>query len=81
MEWFKINQDTVRRFILEDGTTVIAVLKGSEGGNRLTFYSDVPDLKHAEVESVKLGELSDLIDNLRPQDIIEICCRLSGAPR
>ncbi len=81
MEWFKINQDAVRRFILEDGTTVIAVVKTSEGGNRVIFYSDIPDLKRAEIQSAKLGGLSDLIDNLRPQDIIEICCRLSGTPK
>jgi hypothetical protein len=77
MEWYKVDENAVRRFMLEDGGTVIAVVKNLEGSNQVTFYSDIAEIERAEAESRKLGGLPDLIEALRPQDIIEICCRLS----
>jgi hypothetical protein len=77
MEWYKVDKNAVRRFMLEDGGTVIAVVKNLEGSNQVTFYSDIAEIERVEAESKKLGGLPDLIEALRPQDIIEICCRLS----
>jgi len=47
----------------------------ADGGQAL-FFSDTEDLGLLEFESEKLGTLSDMIDVLQPEDIIDICCRM-----
>ncbi len=75
MAWQKVQEGLARRFVLEDGTPVVALLKDADEGRQLTFYSDVSDFDRIELEAERVGELPDLIDALRPEDIIEVCCQ------
>lgn len=81
MEWEKVHDGLAKRFVLEDGTPVVAFFKDTGEGQRLTFYADVSDFDRVELEAERLGELPDLIDALRPEDIIEICCQTESISR
>lgn len=75
MEWQQVEGGCARRFILEDGAPVIAVLRDADDQRHVMFYSNVEDFDRIQLDSEKLGGLSDLIDALQPEDVIEICCR------
>ncbi len=81
MEWKEACGGFARRMALEDGTPVIAVLKDADGQRHVSFWSDVDEFDKVELESGRLGGLSDLIDVLRPEDIIDICCRTTASSR
>ena len=76
MDWIEVKDGVAGRFVLEDGTSVVALIKSVNDEHRLAFYTDVGDFDRTELEADKLGELSDLIDSLRPGDIICICCSM-----
>ena len=71
MDWQKVSNGHAKVFVLENDTPIVGFLSDSGGRGRLAFYSD---LNSIGMESGELGELSDVIDDLRPEDIIEICC-------
>lgn len=85
MNWQKVSNGHAKVFVLENDTPIVGFLGDSGDRRRLVFYSD---LNSIGMESGELGELSDVIDDLRPEDIIEICCfidkdkaaRASSAP-
>lgn len=79
MRWQQIDSGLFRRFTLEDGTIVVGLLKQMGEREELSFYSDVEDPQHLEQDGEKLGGLAELIDDLRPEDIIEICCKMKAA--
>lgn len=81
MAWQEVQDGLAKRFVLEDGTPVVALLKDAGEGYRLTFFSDVSDFERVELEAERLGELPDLIDALLPEDIIEVCCQTERISR
>ncbi len=75
MDWQELQDGIARRFVLGDGASVIGVLKASDGESQIVFFADCEDVAAVETQSERLGEFSDYIDNLQPQDVIDICCR------
>jgi len=76
MEWQEVQDGLAGRFELNDGTPVIGIIRPTTGEASIDFFSDAPDIASAETQSEKLGGLSDLIDDLRPQAVIDICARM-----
>ncbi len=76
MEWQELQNGLAKRFALEDGSQIVGVVKAGDGGADIAFFADTADVANAESESETLGGLSDFIDNLQPQDVIEICARI-----
>ncbi|MBI5114999.1 hypothetical protein HZA56_00835 [Candidatus Poribacteria bacterium] len=74
MAWESVKNGVVRRCTLEDGTAVVAFIKGGGGTEELSFCADTSDIENIGSESQKLGNLSDFIERLRPEDLIDICC-------
>jgi hypothetical protein len=69
MAWESVQNGVARRCTLEDGATVVAFIKKG-----LSFYADTGNLDNLESNSHELGNLTDFIERLRPEDLIEICC-------
>ena len=81
MEWQAISGGLVKKFLLEDGTPIVALIKNEGEDKGLIFCSDTGDLAAVGPESERLGRLTDLIDDLRPEDIIDICCFIERASK
>ena len=73
LEWQELQNGLAKRFEIEDGSLIVGVVKAGDGGTAIAFFADDDDIANAESESEKLGGLSDFIDDLQPQDVIEIC--------
>jgi len=80
MQWQQTESGLLRRFTLEDGTIVVGLLKQMGEQEELIFYTDSDDPQRLERDGEKLGGLAELIDELGPEDIIEICCKMKAAP-
>ena len=76
MEWQELQNGLAKRFALEDGSRIVGVVGAGDGGADIAFFADADDVANAESESEKLGGLSDFIDDLQPQDVIEIYARI-----
>ncbi len=72
--WENLKDGLAKRFTLEDGATVTAFIWRGDAKERVSFCADAGNPEQVESESGKLRSLSDVIELLRPEDIIEICC-------
>ena len=81
MEWQELQNGLARRFALEDGAQIVGVIRAGDGGADIEFFANTADVTSAETESEKMGGLSDFIDNLQPQDVIDICARISKSSK
>ena len=73
MEWQELENGVAARLELNDGTQVIGVVWITDGEATVEFFADCADIASVETQSEQLGDLSDLIDDLQPQDVIDIC--------
>lgn len=78
MEWQEMQSGLARRFALGDGIQVVGLVEVAKEDVKISFFADRADIEGIEAKSEKLGELSDFIDDLRPQDVIDICCTMDG---
>ena len=76
MDWQNVRDGLAKQFVLEDGTSVVGFIDPGDGKARIVFHSDTGDIEQVGQESGDLGGLSDMIEQLQPEDIIEICCFL-----
>jgi hypothetical protein len=81
LEWQELQNGLARRFALEDGAQIVGVIKAGDGEADIEFFANTADVASAESESEKLGGLSDYIDALQPQDVIEICARIDKSSK
>jgi len=78
MEWREMHGGLAKRFALGDGTQVVGLVEVAEEDVKISFFADRADIEGIEAKSEKLGGLFDFIDDLRPQDVIDICCAMDG---
>jgi hypothetical protein len=76
MEWQELQDGLAGRFALNDGTQVIGIIRETDHGITIEFFADSADIASVETQSEKLGRLPDLIDDLQPQAVIDICARM-----
>jgi len=76
MKWQKLQDGMAKRFVLSDGAQVLGVVKASAGEAQIAFFADGDDVAGVAAQSEQLGGFSDFIDNLQPQDVIDICCKM-----
>ncbi len=76
MDWQELRDGAGKRFLLDDGAQMIGVITVSDGAAQIAFFADCENIESAEAQSERLGEFSDFIDKLQPQDVIDICCAM-----
>jgi hypothetical protein len=81
MQWRQVQGGLARQFVLENGAAMIGMITAESAGSQFLFYPDQGDLDRLDPQSDPLGGLSAFIDGLRPEDVIDICCRLDEASK
>lgn len=81
MEWQELQDGVARRFALNDGTQIVGVVRVSGGEAGIEFFANCADVADAESQSEKMGGLSDFIDELQPQDVIDIYSRIDKSSK
>ena len=76
MRWEDLDDALAGRFVLNDGTQVVGIVWTTDEKPYIEFFADTGDLVSVAAQSEKLGGLDDFIDDLQPQDVIDICHRL-----
>ena len=76
MHWEELEDALAGRFTLNNGMQVVGIVWATDEKPYIEFFADTDDLANIEAQSKKLGGLDELIDDLQPQDVIDICHRL-----
>ena len=76
MHWEELEDALAGRFTLNDGTQLVGIVRATDEKPYIEFFADTGELVSIAAQSEKLGGLDDFIDDLQPQDVIDICHRL-----
>ena len=76
MRWEDLDDALAGRFVLNDDTQVVGIVWTTDEKPYIEFFADTGDPASVATQSKMLGGLDKFIDDLQPQDVIDICQRL-----